>query len=270
MAFITFAGDTTPSLADLDANFAKCLEYAGGVALLPAEPPLSSTGAQVASMGAVRKLGRSVASIATRTGAATLTASDVGALQNLTGSSAYTLTLPAASALPAGTAIAFAGNTTGDVAVTLARAGTDTITADGVATLTSVAIYPGMVCELISNGASGWVYVGTRRRFIAAWTTTLPGLNTSVSATHGLGVTPGLAWVEFEVVTVNNGYSVGDRAKLYQTNSASFFGTDAFATPTTVGFTTGSTGFFVSPKAGGNPATAVTAANWRYRLRAEV
>lgn len=272
MAFITFAGDTTPSLADLDTNFAKCIEYipASSIAVLPASPPLTNTGNQVATMAAVRQLGHNVASIVATSTTATLTASAVGTLQNLNGSAAYTVTLPAASALPAGTAISFVGNTTNEAAVTLSRAGTDTITADGVTTLTSVLIYPGMVCDLISNGASGWVYVGTRRRFIATWTNTLPGVSTAVSATHGLGVIPALAWVEFEVLTANNGYSVGDRLKLYQANGASFFGTDAFATSTTIGFTTGSTGFFCSPKTGGNPGAAVTAANFRYRLRAEV
>lgn len=270
MAFITFSGDTTPSLADLDANFAKCVEYNAGVATLAASPALTNTGNQVATMQAVRQLGGSFASVVTQTTTATLTSSAVGTLQNLTGSTAYTVTLPAASAFPAGTAIAFTGATTADAGVTLARAGTDTINDGGVTGLTSIVIYPGMDGELVSNGSNAWFWVGARRRFIAAWTTTLPGINTAVTATHGLGTTPALAWVEFDVATANNGYSVGDRAKLYQANGSSFFGTDAYATSTTIGFTTGSTGFFVGPKGGGNPATAVTAANWRYRLRAEV
>lgn len=271
MAFITFSGDTTPSLADLDANFAKCLEYvpASGTATLAASPALTNTGNQVATMQAVRQLGRSFASIVTQTTTATLTSTAVGTLQNLTGSTAYTVTLPAASAFPAGTAIGFVGNTTVDTGVTLSRAGTDTITADGVNSLTSVAIYPGMVCDLISNGSNAWFYVGTRRRFIQAWQSSLPGVNTAVGVTHGLGLTPRFYGVEFEVVTANNGYAVGERAPLYQSNGASFYGTDALATNGIVVITTGSGGFFVSPRTGGNPV-AVTAANWRYRMWAEV
>jgi hypothetical protein len=271
MAFITFSGDTTPSLADLDANFAKCLEYvpASGTATLAASPALTNTGNQVATMQAVRQLGRAVSTVVQQSGAVTLTTAAVGTLQSLAGSTAYTVTLPSASAFPAGTAIAFVGNTQNDLAVTLARAGTDTITADGINSLTSVAIYPGMVCDLISNGTNGWIYVGTRRRFIQTWVSGLPGTSTAVAASHPLGVRPRFCGVEFDVATANNGYNVGDRPTLYQANGASFFGTDTRPESIQIIMTTGSTGFFVSPAGGGNPV-AVTGTQWRYRMWAEV
>lgn len=271
MAFTTFSGNTTPSLADLDANFAKALEYvaASSTVTLPASPALTNTGNQVATMQAVRQLGHAVASVATLTTTATLTSTAVGTLQNLTGSTAYTVTLPAASAFPAGTPVSFVGNTTNDVAVTLSRSGTDTISADGATTLTSVAIYAGMVCDLISNGTNGWIYAGTRRRFIQTWVSGLPGVSTAVAASHPLGVRPRITGVEFDVATANNGYNVGDRQTLYQANGSSFFGTDTRADIIQIIMTTGSAGFFVGPAGGGNPV-AVTGTQWRYRMWAEV
>lgn len=270
MAFVTFSGDTTPSLADLDANFAKCIEQDAGVALLSASPALTNTGNQVATMQAVRQLGMAVRSIATKTTTATLTAADVGTLQLLTGSSAYTVTLPAASALPAGTSIAFVGAGV-DVAITLARAGTDTITDGSVTGLTSIATYAGMDFVLVSNGSNGWVYFGSRRRFVSAWTATLPAANTATAFTHGLGTKPTSVRMEADCTTTNLSFAVGDRIE-----PISNLGTFGFrpqitsgATSVTLVASNQAAPWSAIPATGG-VTTTLTNSSWRYRVIAEV
>lgn len=85
---------------------------------------------------------------------ATLTASAFGQSIKLTGSSPYTVTLPAASSISGG-AIEFYN--TGSASMTIARAGTDVINrgdVSGVGTQTAITLSPGDTLKLVSDGSS--------------------------------------------------------------------------------------------------------------------
>ena len=81
-----------------------------------------------------------------------LTVANVGALCSVTGTG--TVTLPAANAVPAGTAILLQ-NANAATDFTLSRAGADNILAGG-ANQTSITVRPGTSAFLFSNGANLW------------------------------------------------------------------------------------------------------------------
>ena len=232
---------------------------------------VTNNGTSPASTAFVRQMGVQRRAVSSRTGAVTLTTSDLGALQIWAGTTGATLTLPAASAFPAGTGIEFVGSGASMATGTISRAGADTIV-DGEATgLTSIAItVPGHQFWLVSDGTSVWRYVGPRRMYRSAFTATLPAASTQVTFTHGLGITPSNAWLEAECTTADNGYAVGDRI-FPETAVAGFMLQPGMARNSTVVTvsTANGTAWMKAPKAGG-ANVALTLASWKYRLIAEV
>ena len=232
---------------------------------------VSNNSTAAASTAFVRSLGTAKSSVVSRTANATLTSTDIGTLQVWSGTTAGTLTLPAASAVPAGLGIEFVGSGTTMAACTISRAGADTII-DGDGSFTSTAItQPGSSCQLVSDGVSTWRYIGTRRRYESAWTSPLPALNTATSFTHGLGVTPRNAWMLAECTTVDGTYAVGDRVMPWTNNAAYGAPSQFVMTGSALILVTQATGGWAAvPKTGGNPSVTLTSTNWRYKVIAEV
>jgi len=233
---------------------------------------VTNNGTSPASTAFVRQMGVQRRAITSRTAGATLTTSDLGALQAWSGTSAATLVLPSASAFPPGTGIEFEGGGSSMAVCTISRAGTDTI-ADGEATgLTSIAIsQPGAGFWLVSDGSAAWNYVGPRRRYESAWTQNLPAAGTSTSATHGLGTTPRQWGVIMECTTADAGYSVGDRAVILGAEAVGSFRVYpaiTAASSTQVSFIT-ALGWTAVRKSDG-ALVAATSTSWKYRLWAEV
>lgn len=223
-----------------------------------------------ASTAFVRAIGPARSAIVNQTTTATLTASAIGSLQVWAGTSAATITLPAASAVPAGLAIEFVGSGASMAAATISRAGADTI-ADGDASLTSLQItQPGAVFGLVSDGTSTWRYVGPRRRYESAWTTNMPTSGAATAFTHGLGVTPRVVSLIAECVTADAGYASGERtANVTQSNGAWEPTIGLITTPTQV-VVSAIAGPYRVPSRTGGSAVAITTASWRYRVAAEV
>lgn len=115
---------------------------------------------------AIRASALGYAGMATIAGTATLTAADLGKMFQLSGSS-FTVTLPAASACPPGTALHFGASSLSGT-VSIVRAGTDTIGhGSGFNAQTSVAMRNGDGLTLVSNGGGAWI--------AASKTNALPG-----------------------------------------------------------------------------------------------
>jgi hypothetical protein len=226
-----------------------------------------------ASTAFVRQMGVHNRSRVSRTAAATLTAAaDLGTLQEWSGTTAATLTLPAASSMPTGTGISFVGKGSTMATGTVARAGTDTITDGESSALTSVAISrPGQTFRLASDGVSNWIYVGPRRTFVSAWTATLPAASTAVTIAHGLGQTPSESLLEIECTTADGTYAVGDRIlNPLGTVTAYAVPVVVIANATNVVFATSNNApWIATPKTGG-AAVSLTAASWKYRVIARV
>lgn len=91
------------------------------------------------------------------TSATTLTAAAVGTLVSTIGS--FTLTLPAASSLPAGGSIHF--RNIGGGIVTVVCVGTDLINAGNFNQPNNIVLQPGSTLQLTSNGAAAWWAAGS-------------------------------------------------------------------------------------------------------------
>lgn len=264
----TSADNGSTIIVATDGGRWKFLSYMAAVTT----QPITNNGTAPASTAFVRAAGGGFAGITSRTAAATLTVSDANKLQVWAGTTAATLTLPAASAIPAGMLIEFVGTGSTMAALTVSRAGTDTIS-DGDANLTSLVFaQPGFGFALVSNGSNGWTYVGPRRRYESAWTATLPAASTATSFTHSLGVIPRLAGMVMECTTADASYAVGDRVTgVLQVNSTNAYllPLNPVVTGTTLIVPRTPNGIYVIPKTGGGEAI-VTLASWRYRVWAEV
>ncbi|BBL57012.1 phage tail fiber domain-containing protein [Methylomonas koyamae] len=106
-------------------------------------------------------------------------------------------------------------------------------------------------------------------RFTSAWTNTLPGINTTISATHKLGVMPDIAYLDVECITADITYSVGEQVVFSSFAGSYARNTDEpWKNKTTVGFTTGGTTAFGGINKSGTVVTP-TAANWKYRFVAQ-
>lgn len=235
--------------------------------------PITNNGTAPASTAFVRLVGLARASLpAALTAAATLTASAAGTQQLWSGTTAATITLPAASAVPAGQAIEFLGSGAAMAVATIARAGTDTILDGEAASLISVQItQPGTAFHLVSNGSNGWRYVGPRRRFESAWTATLPAASTATTFTHGLGTTPRHARIEAECTTADGTFAVGDRLEPQTCNPTAWIPCPFVRTSASVILVSGNnaTPWQAVPKTGGGPVV-LTSSSWKYRITAEV
>lgn len=132
-----------------------------------------------------RALG-SFSGVTSYAGAATLTAADVGKAILASGGT-FTLTLPAASAVPAGGCIqVFCNSGT----VTVQRAGADVIS--GASSTTSVVLGVGDTIKLRSNGTAGWLAVEGTARLGSAL-----GFKTALNASGDAPVYACRAWVNF-------------------------------------------------------------------------
>lgn len=233
--------------------------------------PITNNGTAPASTAFVRLLGLARASLPTAlTAAATLTATAAGTQQLWSGTSAATITLPAASAVPAGQAIEFLGSGATMAVATISRAGTDTIL-DGEVSITSVQItQAGTSFHLVSNGSNGWRYVGPRRRYESAWTATLPA--TAASFTHGLGVAPRFVRIIAECTTADGSFAVGDRVQPQTATTGFLMNAGLTWSATTITVSTGNNGapWHTVPKTGAATNYTMTVASWRYRVEAEV
>lgn len=127
---------------------------AAGVFTTPAQFDNTTRAATAAF---VRTFGASFSDVLTVSAAGALANASVGGNVKLAGAT-YTSTLPLASAVPAGGRINFHVTATG--AVTLARAGADTLSPPVGAAVTLLALAAGDTLELTSNGVSAWVITG--------------------------------------------------------------------------------------------------------------
>ncbi len=91
------------------------------------------------------------------TSSQTLTASQSGSVINFWGGSASTFTLPSAATMPSGGAFLF-NNTSTSAAVTITRAGSDTILLNGGGT--SIVLNPGDSLLIAQAGGAQWVVTG--------------------------------------------------------------------------------------------------------------
>ncbi|WP_239499340.1 phage tail protein [Pseudomonas putida] len=86
------------------------------------------------------------------TAATTLTSAAIGTVVTVIGT--FTVTLPAANAVPWGSAINF--RNIGGGVVTVVCAGADTINGGTINQLASIVLQPGATLELVSNGSAAW------------------------------------------------------------------------------------------------------------------
>lgn len=114
-------------------------------------PPQFDNTKALATTEYVMRSGGSYRGFTSLTSAATLTAAAVGTLVSTIG--AFTVTLPASSALPSGSAIHF--RNIGNGIVTVACIGGDGINV-GPSQVANIALQPGATLELVSNGATVW------------------------------------------------------------------------------------------------------------------
>lgn len=112
----------------------------------------------VATTEFVKRQGLQFCSISTVAGTTALTAADAGKLISTAGSGGYTVTLPAASTLPAGAIVEFFSSTIG--IVTVAAAGADTIYLNGGTSVTSIQLGQGDTISFSVNSAANWVANG--------------------------------------------------------------------------------------------------------------
>lgn len=232
--------------------------------------PITDNDTSVATGAFVRLVGPARASIVSRAAAATLTAADASTLQLCSGATAFTLTLPAASAVPAGFPIEFVSSAT--ATITISRAGTDTINGLTATALTALTLdNAGDGCVLVSNGNNAWVFVSEpgRRTYESAWTATLPATNAVTSFTHGLGATPRFAWMLAECTTADAGYAVGDRVMPLPASSQVLTQQIAM-TPTALVLLSANNGspWFTIPKTGGANISLVLT-SWKYKVLCE-
>ena len=120
-------------------------------------PPLFDYGPALATTEFVRRAGGNYRGFTSLTAAATLTTAAVGTLVTTIGE--FTLTMPAANAVPAGGAIHF--RNIGNAVVTVVCAGADAINGGNGNMPTSIALQPGATLELTGNGANAWWAAGS-------------------------------------------------------------------------------------------------------------
>ncbi|HDR9065469.1 TPA: hypothetical protein QDA90_000724 [Burkholderia vietnamiensis] len=131
------------------------LASSGGYAKA-ATPPQFDNSTKLATAAFVQRAVGNYGALNAISAATTLTAANCGQTVDILGSSAFTVTLPAASACPTGSALTFICGTT--YGSTLACQGTDKIYLPvGLATL---ALGYGDTLTIVSNGIGSWIAVG--------------------------------------------------------------------------------------------------------------
>lgn len=98
------------------------------------------------------KLGNYAGAVPYTTGGATISSGDVGKVITLSGTTAYSLSLPLLSSVPAGSVLVFVNTNSGTV--TLNRSGSDNIAVGGT-TFTSITV-PANESLVITSAANGW------------------------------------------------------------------------------------------------------------------
>ncbi len=121
-------------------------------------PPQFDNSTKLATTAFVRSFGMQASAFTTLVGTTTLTAANAGSTVYLGGSGNYTVTLPLASAVPAGARIEFISGI-GSSPVTISRQGADVIYMNASTSLNTVPMALGDTYVLESNGAS-WYSVG--------------------------------------------------------------------------------------------------------------
>jgi hypothetical protein len=154
------------SIAIVAAASSWCAEQMTQAALFTSPvltgTPLAVTASQFDSTTKIATTGfvqRALGNFQTTLGlsaATTLTAANAGQIINVYGTSAYAVTLPAASAVPSGSTFEFFN--TGTVTVTVQRAGSDVIYQNS-GSVTSMPLASGDTLTLVSNG-TWWLAIG--------------------------------------------------------------------------------------------------------------
>ena len=106
-------------------------------------------------------------------------------------------------------------------------------------------------------------------RYESAWTNTLPGLSTAISANHKLGLIPKVANLVCECITTDGTFAVGEQSA-FDTFGGSYARNtqNPIRSKTTLTFATSSSTAFSSIGSAGGLFTPV-AANWKYKFTAE-
>lgn len=106
-------------------------------------------------------------------------------------------------------------------------------------------------------------------RYESAWTNTLPGLSTAISANHKLGLIPKVANLVCECITTDGTFAVGEQSAFDTFGGAYARNTqNPIRSKTTLTFATSSSTAFSSIGSAGGLFTPV-AANWKYKFTAE-
>jgi hypothetical protein len=141
---------------------APYLPLAGGTltgAVSGVTPTQFDAGGSLATTAFVQRALGSMSGLNLVGSSTTLTASAAGQWIQLNASTAFTITLPAGSSLPAGSVIRFMSIST--PSMTIAAQGTDFIYANGLSgNLTSIALNSGDTIELLSRGYGEWDLIG--------------------------------------------------------------------------------------------------------------
>lgn len=116
-----------------------------------------------------------------------------------------------------------------------------------------------------------WVYFSSGSIITQANQTPLPGASALMSYTHGLGVIPAWADLEFVCLTAELGYSIGDIVTGFANGNGSYsMPFPIIKTATVVQSVTNSTGtWIINHKTTGTTSTP-TPANWAWRFKVRV
>jgi len=108
-------------------------------------------------------------------------------------------------------------------------------------------------------------------RYTGAWTATLPGTSTKISANHLIGSIPGVARLAALCTTANAGFAVGDiLSALSTTENGGPYGFPILPRVTTkvISAATGDRGAIQVIPEGGGSSVILTSASWSYRFEA--
>ncbi len=124
-------------------------------------------------------------------------------------------------------------------------------------------------CPYTSGSWSGTiVWYQLLARYTGAWVNPIPGASTPISLSHNVGTSIITTVFEAECVTAELNYSIGDQIMGNFNNTGALGGvfSNVWQTYKTAGFTSSTGSPALYNKTTGAP-TAITLANWKYRLR---
>ena len=106
--------------------------------------------------------------------------------------------------------------------------------------------------------------------YVGAWTNTLPGSGTLITANDNIGTNLKEAYIEIQCLTAEQGYSVGDIVIPYTQSVSNYFNPFPLIKRRDSTLTiTGAQGPFLIENLSSGTSANLTAANWAYRIRAK-